>query len=264
MPGVDLVAGQLVGRRRPSPRRSARPSRTRRGRPARAGAGSAAKTLASAIAASSSRRASRTASRSRAGRPAGRRRTGRGSRRRRRRRRPAPARDRVAGPARLVLEREDGPLGEDVDDRRDGRREDDDRAARPPRRRGARPGVEDVGQHRPAAQRVEDLGQADFIRVPRPAASTTATVPVDDAGPGGFTGSGAVGPGSRSGRRSRPSRARRDGFSSHQWVGGIVGAPREGCQPSRAMTSISTRAPFGRAATPTVERAGGGSPTKRP
>ena len=31
-----------------------------------------------------------------------------------------------------------------------------------------------------------------------------------------------------------------------------------------ATTSISTRAPFGRAATPTVERAGGGSPTNRP
>ena len=35
-PGVDLVAGQLVGRRVPAPRRSARPSRTRRARPGRA------------------------------------------------------------------------------------------------------------------------------------------------------------------------------------------------------------------------------------
>ena len=34
---------------------------------------------------------------------------------------------------------------------------------------------------------------------------------------------------------------------------GIVGAPRSGCQPSLAIASISTRAPFGRAATPTVD-----------
>ena len=50
-----------------------------------------------------------------------------------------------------------------------------------------------------------------------------------------------------------------------RWVGGIVGAPRSESVNrarsawERAITSISTRAPFGRAATPTVDRAGGGS-----
>ena len=40
--------------------------------------------------------------------------------------------------------------------------------------------------------------------------------------------------------------------------------PARGGYPRRAMASISTRPPFGSAATPTVERAGGGSGMKRP
>ena len=67
--------------------------------------------------------------------------------------------DGVTRPARFVLEREGGPVREDIDHRRDRRGEDHDRppTSRPVGR--ARPGVQDEGQHRSAAQRMEDLGQ---------------------------------------------------------------------------------------------------------
>ena len=67
------------------------------------------------------------------------------------------ARDRVAGPARLGLEGEVDRVAEGVADGR-GRPglRDDERAGVAGRPRG--PGVEDVGEHRPAAQRVEELG----------------------------------------------------------------------------------------------------------
>ena len=110
-PGVDLVAGELVGRRRPSPRRSARPSRTRRGRRARARPGRRRRRWPARSRRRPARRASRTASRSApvtsgtspdstrisvasAGTTAERR------------------AHRVAGPARLVLEGERRPVGE--------------------------------------------------------------------------------------------------------------------------------------------------------
>ena len=173
--------------------------------------------------------------------------------------------DRVAGAARLVLEREDRTIGEDIDEGGDRWREDHDGASTrravlrcSPRRRGRTP-----ASGRPhSAWRT--LGVADFIRVPRPAASTTAAVPLIESGLGGFTRGRAVGRRSSGGCRARTERnpARSSQQSS---VGrGIVGVARRGCQPTRATTSISTRAPFGRAATPTVERAGGGSVTNRP
>ena len=67
--------------------------------------------------------------------------------------------DRVAGAAGLVLEREVGPIGEDVADGLDCRGVDDDglRGRGAVGGRGLVPGVEDVGEHRPAAQRVQHL-----------------------------------------------------------------------------------------------------------
>ena len=158
-PGVDLVAGELVGRRvlrlddaldRPE---LAADHPAELGRVGREDAGQRDRRVVLRGAPRGPRRGRR---RSRAGR----RRTGRGPRSRRPARRPAPARDRVAGPARLVLEGE-------------GRRGRRRRRSRPrpaaSRRRSAvpagravgraGPGVEHVGQHRPAAQRVEDLGR---------------------------------------------------------------------------------------------------------
>ncbi len=67
-------------------------------------------------------------------------------------------REGIASAARDVLQGEHGPIGEDVDDRRDGRREDDHRPPGGGRGLRAGPGVEGVGEHRPPAQRVEDLG----------------------------------------------------------------------------------------------------------
>ena len=61
---------------------------------------------------------------------------------------------------------------------------------------------------------------AERIRVPRPAASTTATVLVDDVGLGGFTkGVAPSGDGQGAVVVPDPIRVRRDGVSSHQWVG---------------------------------------------
>ena len=48
-------------------------------------------------------------------------------------------------------------IGEGVADRLGRRRDDDERARCPVARRG---GLEDVGEHGPAADRVEDLGEA--------------------------------------------------------------------------------------------------------
>jgi len=68
--------------------------------------------------------------------------------------------DRVPGTAWLVLQREGRAIGEHIDDRGDGRREDDDGSVsgRPVERAG--PGVEHVREHRPAAERMQDLGHA--------------------------------------------------------------------------------------------------------
>ena len=226
-------------------------------------AGSAAKTLASAIAASSWRRASSTASRSApvtsgtspdstrismasAGTTA------------------SAAPTASTGPPRLVLEREDRAVGEDVDDRPDRGREDDDRVAAGRAVVRARPGVEDVGQHRATAQRVEDLGHGR----PHPGAEPGRQHDRDRTGRRCGTWGVHGERRRRAGvmeRWSLPTRSGPVAMESAVISGsGIVGAARRGCQPSRAMTSISTRAPLGSAATPTVERAGGGSPTKRP
>ena len=264
---ISFPASSSGSASRASTIRSTVPNSLRTTRPS--SAGSAAKTLARAIAASSSRRASRIASRSDAGHQrhvAGQHEDlGRLVRDDRER-----GTHRVPGPARLILESEDRAIGEDIDERGDGRREDHDRAATGGAVLGARPGVEDVGQHRPTAQRWRTLGVPDRIRVPRPAASTTADVPevsvmpASGSGLGGFTRGGAVGRRSSGGCRARGRRGpARSGQQSS--VGRrIVGVAHRGCQPTRATTSISTRAPFGRAATPTVERAGGGSVTNRP
>ena len=136
--------------------RSTVPNSPRTTRPS--SAGSAAKTLASAIAASSWRRASRTASRSApvtSGTSPDRTRTSAASAGTTASAAPTAS----TGPARLVLEGEGRP------DRRRRRStaatggEKTTIGCRPRRPVGrAGPGVEDVGQHRPAAQRVEDLG----------------------------------------------------------------------------------------------------------
>ena len=93
---------------------------------------------------------------------------------------------RVTGPARLILESEDRAIGEDIDERGDGRREDHDRAATGGAVLGARPGVEDVGQHRSTAQQVEDLGRPG----PHPCAETGRQ---HDGGRAGSVGHAGVG-----------------------------------------------------------------------
>ena len=117
-------------------------------------------------------------------------------------------------------------------------------------------GVDDVGQHGPAAERVEDLG------APRSHPG---------AEPGGEDDDGG---------RRRASR-HRAGVPVRAWAGSVgirwtessadrrgvstAAGPRHRRQPRArrtAMASISTRPPFGRAATAKVERAGGGSPKK--
>ena len=72
--------------------------------------------------------------------------------------------DGVAGPARDVLEREPAAVADDVADGLGRGRVHDDRARRARARavelgERAVPRVEDVGEHRPAAQRVQDLGR---------------------------------------------------------------------------------------------------------
>ena len=68
--------------------------------------------------------------------------------------------DRVTGPAWLVLQREVGPIVEGRPDRVDGGRIDDDRTARGIAVLGDLiPRVEHIGEHRPAAQRVQHLGR---------------------------------------------------------------------------------------------------------
>ena len=129
---------------------------------------------------------------------------------------------------------------------------------------GAGPGVEHVGEHRPAAQRVEDLGD----RGAHPGAEAGRQHDGDRAGRRIGTWGVHGERRRRAGLVERCSLATRAGPAANEEAvisgTGIVGAPPRGCQPSRATASISTRAPFGRAATPTVERAGGGSPTNRP
>ena len=233
-PGVDLVAGQLLGRRRRAPRRSARPSRTRCARRARARPG---------------RRRRRWPARSR--------------------RRPARRASRIglevgAGDQRHVAG-QDEDLGRLVGRRRRARRAtaspvprgsswraktarsaktsmsaatagEKTTIGRPPAAPsgGARPGVEDVGQHRPPAQRVEDLGR----RGPHPGAEAGRQHDGDRAGPqrgrdlGGSRGAAPSGDGRRSGGRARADRGpARSGQQSS--VGrGIVGVARRGCQPT--------------------------------
>ena len=212
----------------------------------------------------------------------------RGSRRGRRRSRAARRRDRTrisvasAGhgrraprrtaspvPRGVVLERERRPARRTtVGDRLDRRRVDDDRRSAPVAPVGrARPGVEHVGEHRPAAQRVEDLGQ----RRAHPRAEAGRQHDGDGAARRRRVRGGHEGRRRRAGvgrRWSLPTRAGPGACGSAviDRVAGIVWAPRSGCQPTRgryATTSISTRAPFGSAATATVERAGGGSGHER-
>ena len=166
-PGVDLVALELLGRgvlglddpldgpelaahdapeRRPGRRRRRWPARSRRRR----------------------RGAPRARPRGRSRSPAARRRTARGPRSPPSGTRGQRGPDGVAGPARLVLEGERRPARRRPRDRGDRRRVDDDRR----RARGAvgrgRPGVEDVGEHRPAAHRVQDLGERGPHARPEP------------------------------------------------------------------------------------------------
>ncbi len=107
----------------------------------------------------------------------------------------------VAGPGGRRLEGERRPIGERRGDRLDrGRVDDDRRGARRPGGR-ARPGVEDVGEHRAAAQLVEDLrGRRAHAR---------AEARRQDDG-GRAIGRGRVG-GGHEGRRRRP-RVERTGW----------------------------------------------------
>ena len=114
-----------------------------------------------------------------------------------------------------------------------GRVDDDRRGARRPGGR-ARPGVEDVREHRPAAQLVEDLGG-------RRAHARAEARRQDDGGRA--IGHRRVGRGSRgapsspAGRANRMARdarwARRWWVGSHQKGPGMVGVARSGCQPTR-------------------------------
>ncbi len=67
--------------------------------------------------------------------------------------------DGISRPARLVLQREGRLAVEGLGDRGHGRRVDDDRRRAGGAVSGGRPRIEDVGEHRPAAHRVEDLGE---------------------------------------------------------------------------------------------------------
>ena len=187
--GVDLVASSSSAvASLASTIRSTVPNSLRTTRPRRCG--SAAKTLARAIAASSGApRLEDRLDRSRRDR-AGHRRTGRGSRSR-----PAGSglqggpdarrRCRAARPGARSRR-----VRRSVADGGTGRRGDDDRAGRRPS--AVAPGVQDEREHRPAAQRVQHLGMAECIRVPRPAARTTATVGGRRVGLGGVTRGRAV------------------------------------------------------------------------
>ena len=171
--------------------------------------------------------------------------------------------DRVSGAARGLLERERAAIDECRDDGLDRWRVDDDRTTRGSAVRGALPGVEDVVEHRTATQPVEDLGR----RRAHPGAKPGREHDGDRGRRVGTWGVHEVRrrPGDGRWRRAHRSRSGSGAVASGFIKGpGIVGAARSGCQPSLATTSISTRAPFGRAATPTVDRAGGGSPTNRP
>ena len=76
--------------------------------------------------------------------------------------------DGITGPARLVLEREGRLPVEGLGDRGHGRRVDDDRRRAGGAVGGGRPRVEDVGEHRPAAHRVQDLGERGPHARPEP------------------------------------------------------------------------------------------------
>ena len=258
-PGVDLVARQLVGGRVAAPRRSARPCRTRRGRPGRARPG---------------RRRRRWRARSRR-RPRG---APRGSRRGPRRS-PAGRRPTARGPRCAVAgttasaaataspvprgsswSANTAAIGEGIGDRRDRRREDDDRPAADGGRLRGRPGVE---RRRPAsAGRTAGGGpwgppSASACRGRPPARRRPCRMAARDLGV-------------HEGRRRRARVAERWSLPTPAGPGarvsGVItgsghrrGGPSGVSTEREAMTSISTRAPFGSAATPTVERAGGGS-----
>ena len=230
-------------------------------------AGSAAKTVASAIAASSSRRASRMASRSAAvmsGTSPDRTRISVASSAARPR---APARTASPVPRGSSWRAKVGLLGEGVADGLDRRRVARRPAARRPRRRrgGRGPRVEDVGQHRPPAQLVQDLGPgasacASRAR-PRGRRQRALGGPAGSVEPGSGTGLGGFmrGVGRAWGGR-RPTRQMvPDGrkVSVIGWSPDGMGDPRASVKRARprAMASISIRPPFGRA--PDRERRAG-------
>ena len=201
-----------------------------------------------------------------AGRGAARRPSGRGSRSRRPARPRAPRADRVAGAARLVLEREVARSRErratiastggeyTTIGGRTGRRRS---AGRSPRRRGRRPAsagrTAGGGPWAARAHPRAEAGRQDDGRG-RVGRST-------GAGLGGFTRGGAVGRRSRAGVAPGADRARREVIQRHQWVGGMVGAARRGVSSTRPAGDGLDLDPGalrqGRHAN--VERAGGGS-----
>ncbi len=177
--------------------------------------------------------------------------------------------DRVPGAAWLVLEGEDGPIGEGRRDVRHRRRVDHDRRRTGLTCFGARPGVEDIRQHRSPAERMEDLGQRRAHAGPEPSREHDGDglrrVGIWGVHEGQRIGAGV-------GRRRSLSTRYGPGACGSDvigwvaaWYGRLVRSVNRGAaqRGSRAMASISTRAPFGRAATPTVDRAGGGSARNR-
>ena len=144
----------------------------------------------------------------------------------------------IARPARHVLEREAAALADDIPDRLGRGRVDDDRGRRAHARgvqlgRGFLPRVEDVREHRPAAQRVEDLGCSRVHARAKARGEDDRSRPARRLGPGrghaGILGGLGEGVKRRSGaaahcdrprsRRWRPSGARRRRTSSGRAAG---------------------------------------------
>ena len=146
----------------------------------------------------------------------------------------------------------------------------------PPTRRPSRPGVDDVGDHRPAGERWRSFGVRDFIRVPRPAARTTAATPRSGAGTWGVhegrRGRAGIGAVARSRRGQGPARVGRmvssegrpDAYGRpargvKQGDAAVAGRRRVGCTASRAGGARSPRSRPGRpSAAPRRRRRAGG------
>ena len=124
------------------------------------------------------------------------------------------------------------------DDRLDSRRVDDDRPPAAGAVGRALPGVEDVRQHRSAAQLMEHLGRRGMHPRAQPGRQHDGDRVRRRCGTWGVHGvrrRPAVGRGRRAHRTRRGSCARSSGFIKGP---GIVGVPRSGCQPRRQKTEV--------------------------